>query len=89
MKSRFLASHSTLSSPLLRFGLVRKDVYTPDVDLIVTRATPMMIIMIAAAARARRVRAYTVHTARAVLVRNARGAADAGRDGAPGLQGFV
>ena len=26
MKSRFLASHSTLSSPLLRFGLVRKDV---------------------------------------------------------------
>jgi hypothetical protein len=39
--------------------------------IIVTRATPMMIIMIAAAARARRVRAYTVHTARAVLVRNA------------------
>ena len=28
MKSRFLASHSTLSSPLLRFGLVRKDVTT-------------------------------------------------------------
>ena len=26
MKLRFLASHSTLSSPLLRFGLVRKDV---------------------------------------------------------------
>ena len=25
MKLRFLASHSTLSSPLLRFGLVRKD----------------------------------------------------------------